>query len=65
LLYESVNVVGHTEIICGNAALRKQDMQAVAVVADRGACLRVAPCWMLLLLPAEKQGGDACRGNTW
>jgi len=30
LLRESVNMVGHPEIICGNTALRKQDMQAVA-----------------------------------
>jgi len=36
LLYESVNVVGHTAIICGNSALRKQDMQPVAGVGDRG-----------------------------
>jgi len=27
LLREGVNVVGHPEIICGNAALRKQDMR--------------------------------------
>src|SRR4029453_5640179 len=26
LLRETLNVVGHSEIICGNAALRKQDM---------------------------------------
>src|ERR1044071_7355463 len=30
LLYESVKVVGHSEIICGNSALRKQDMNPVA-----------------------------------
>jgi hypothetical protein len=36
LLYESVNVVGHPEIICGNSALRKQDMQPVAGVGDCG-----------------------------
>jgi hypothetical protein len=36
LLYESVNVVGHPEIICGNSALRKQDMQPVAGSGDRG-----------------------------
>jgi len=46
LLYENVNVVGHPEIICKNAAIRKQDMQSVAVagVGDLGGCLRVAPC---------------------
>jgi hypothetical protein len=36
LLYESVNVVGHPEIICGNSTLRKQDMRPVAGVGDRG-----------------------------
>jgi len=36
LLYESVNMVGHPEIICGNSALRKQDMQTVVGVGDRG-----------------------------
>jgi hypothetical protein len=36
-------VVGHPEIICGNAAIRKQDMQAVAGVGDPGGCLTVAP----------------------
>jgi len=44
LLCERVNVVGHPEIICGNAAIRKQDMQAVAGVGDPGGGLRVAPC---------------------
>ncbi len=43
LLCERVNVVGHPEIICGNAAIRKQDMQAVAGVGDPGGCLTVAP----------------------
>jgi len=43
LLRESVNGVGHPEIICGNAAIRKQDMQAVAGVGDPGGCLTVAP----------------------
>jgi hypothetical protein len=34
LLREGVNVVGHPEIIYKNAALRKQDIQAVARVGD-------------------------------
>ena len=34
LLYESVNVVGHPEIICTNTVFRKQDMQPVAGVGD-------------------------------
>jgi hypothetical protein len=40
LLYESVNVVGHPEIICGNTVFRKQDMQAVAGVGNRGGPLQ-------------------------
>ena len=44
LLCESVNVVGHPEIICRNAAVRKQDMQAVAGADDPGGCLTVASC---------------------
>ena len=44
LLCESLNVVGHPEIICRNAAVRKQDMQAVAGVDDPGGRLTVAPC---------------------
>ena len=32
LFREGVNVVSHPEIICGNATLRKQDMQGVAGV---------------------------------
>ena len=63
LLCERVNVVGHPEIICGNAAIRKQDVQAVAGVGDPGGCLRVAPCQMLLS-PLE-EGRDGHRDNTW
>jgi hypothetical protein len=44
LLCESVNVVGHPEIICRNAAVRKQDMQGAAGADDPGGCLTVAPC---------------------
>src|SRR4029453_10079661 len=32
LLCESVNVVGHPEIICGNAAIRKQDMRNGCII---------------------------------
>jgi len=42
-------VVGHPEIICKNTVFRKQDMQALAGVSNRGCWFRVASCWMLLL----------------
>jgi hypothetical protein len=74
LLRESVNVIGHPEIICGNAALRKQDMQDLA----RSAC-RVVPLakgdvptprrlsvvlYQMLLSSVEEQGKDGRRDNT-
>jgi hypothetical protein len=62
LLCEILNVIGHREMICGNAALRKQDMQAIAGVGDPGGCLTVTPYWMLVS-PLE-EGRDGRRDNT-
>jgi hypothetical protein len=36
LLREAVNVVRHSGMICGNNVFRKQDVQAVAGIADPG-----------------------------
>jgi hypothetical protein len=40
LLRESVNVVRHSEIICGNDAIRKQDMRRFLKLRSREAARR-------------------------
>ena len=49
LLRESVNVIGHSEIICGNDAIRKQDMRR---------CYRAIVFLDRRLTPSTESDGD-------
>jgi hypothetical protein len=71
LFREGVNVIGHSEIICGNDSIRKQDMQG-ADVSSFSSCsnagfedvtFSVRVIFAVVFVPAKQTTRPACRST--